>query len=50
MIDVMPGCKNELAEKHLPQIAPREDTYGGPKGRRADMVSLTHTLTSERTS
>ena len=38
VIDILHGCANELAAKHIPEVAPREDTLGGPKGRRADMV------------
>ena len=33
------GVSNELAVKHLPDVAPRNDTAGGqPFGRRGDMV------------
>ncbi|CAD7697177.1 unnamed protein product [Ostreobium quekettii] len=30
------GTENELAMTHVPDVAPRNDTYGGPVGRRAD--------------
>jgi len=32
------GVHNELAETHVPQITPRKDDFGGPMGRRGDMV------------
>lgn len=32
------GVHNELAEKHIPEVLPRNDTIGGPYGRKADMV------------
>ena len=32
------GVNNELALKHVPEVIPRNDTIGGPRGRRADMV------------
>ncbi|KAK9864376.1 hypothetical protein WJX84_004323, partial [Apatococcus fuscideae] len=32
------GVSNELALKHVPWVAPRNDTYAGPEGRRGDMV------------
>ncbi len=32
------GVHNELALKHIPDVAPRNDTLAGPQGRRADMV------------
>ena len=38
MIDILHGCANGLAAQHIPEVAPREDTLGGPRGRRADMV------------
>ena len=34
----MKGCCNELALRHIPEVAPRNDTLGGPYGRRSDMV------------
>lgn len=34
----MIGCNNELAVRHIPQIAPRNDTLAGPAGRLADQV------------
>lgn len=40
------GTHNELAERHLPGVEPRQDTLAGPVGRRADMVGglyLAHT-------
>ena len=36
------GVSNELAMKHVPWVAPRNDTYAGPVGRRGDMVRSTH--------
>ena len=30
------GVLNELADRHIGHIEPRDDTYGGPRGRRAD--------------
>jgi hypothetical protein len=32
------GVNNPLAEKHIPEISPRNDELAGPKGRRADQV------------
>jgi len=32
------GVMNELAERHISEIIPREDEYGGPEGRKADMA------------
>eukprot|EP00195_Chlamydomonas_chlamydogama_P017790 CAMPEP_0202892052 /NCGR_PEP_ID=MMETSP1392-20130828/1901_1 /ASSEMBLY_ACC=CAM_ASM_000868 /TAXON_ID=225041 /ORGANISM="Chlamydomonas chlamydogama, Strain SAG 11-48b" /LENGTH=613 /DNA_ID=CAMNT_0049575927 /DNA_START=352 /DNA_END=2193 /DNA_ORIENTATION=- len=34
----MIGVANELAVRHIPEIAPRNDTLAGPLGRRADQV------------
>ena len=34
----MKGCCNELALRHIPEVAPRNDTLAGPFGRRSDMV------------
>ena len=34
----MIGVNNELAVRHIPHIAPRNDTLAGPYGRRADQV------------
>lgn len=34
----MIGVANELATRHIPEIAPRNDSLAGPKGRRADQV------------
>lgn len=36
--DYLKGVNNELAVKHIPNISPRHDTYGGVYGRRADQV------------
>lgn len=36
--EILKGCANELADKHIPQVEPRQDTLAGPKGRRADTV------------
>ncbi|CAD7695974.1 unnamed protein product [Ostreobium quekettii] len=32
------GVINDLALRHVRHVAPRNDTYGGPRGRRADRV------------
>ena len=32
------GVNNELALKYIPAVEPRDDTFAGPKGRRADQV------------
>ena len=34
----MIGVNNELALRHIPEVAPRNDTLAGPYGRRADQV------------
>ena len=34
----MKGVNNNLAMKHVPEIAPRNDTLAGPLGRRGDQV------------
>ncbi|MEW5312642.1 MAG: hypothetical protein WDW38_004261 [Sanguina aurantia] len=34
----MIGVNNELADRHIPEIAKRNDTLAGPAGRRADQV------------
>ncbi|EFN52293.1 hypothetical protein CHLNCDRAFT_58899 [Chlorella variabilis] len=36
--DYLHGTHNELAERHLADVAPRQDELAGPAGRRADMV------------
>jgi hypothetical protein len=36
--DYMIGVNNELAVRHVPEVAPRNDTLAGPIGRRGDMV------------
>lgn len=41
--EILKGCANELADKHIPQVEPRQDTLAGPKGRRADTV-ISHWL------
>jgi hypothetical protein len=33
------GVVNDLSMRHVPDIAPRNDTLAGPKGRRGDQVS-----------
>ncbi|CAL8472223.1 g11765 [Coccomyxa elongata] len=38
--EILKGCANELADKHIPQVEPRQDTLAGPKGRRADTVGV----------
>ena len=35
----MGGVANELALRHIPQIAPRRDELAGPVGRRSDQVA-----------
>jgi peptidyl serine alpha-galactosyltransferase len=32
------GVQNELADRHIPEIPRRNDTFAGPVGRRSDMV------------
>ena len=32
------GVNNELAMRHVPEVAPRNDTLAGPQGRRGDQV------------
>ncbi len=32
------GVNNEMAEKYLPNIPPRNDSLAGPEGRRSDQV------------
>lgn len=34
----MIGVANALADRHIPEIDKRTDTFAGPIGRRADMV------------
>eukprot|EP00798_Chlamydomonas_sp_ICE-L_P028050 gene28050-31152_t len=34
----MIGVNNELAIRHIPEVAPRNDTLAGPVGRRGDQV------------
>lgn len=34
----MIGVTNELAVRHIPEVAPRNDTLAGPWGRRGDQV------------
>ena len=34
----MIGVNNNLATRHIPDVAPRNDTLAGPYGRRADQV------------
>lgn len=36
--DYMIGVDNELADRHIPEIARRNDTLAGPAGRRSDRV------------
>ncbi len=38
------GVNNELALKYIPTTEPRDDTFAGPKGRRADQVGSGCTL------
>ncbi len=35
----MDGVGNELALRHIPHVAPRQDELAGPVGRRGDQVS-----------
>jgi hypothetical protein len=32
------GVINDLADRHIPEVAPRNDSFAGPKGRRSDQV------------
>ena len=34
----MDGVANELALRHIPDVAPRQDELAGPVGRRGDQV------------
>lgn len=34
------GVNNEMAEKYLPNIPPRNDSLAGPQGRRSDQVKI----------
>ena len=34
------GVQNEMADKYLPNVAPRNDSLAGPQGRKSDQVSL----------
>ena len=34
----MDGVANELATRHIPDSAPRQDELAGPAGRRSDQV------------
>ena len=36
--DYLIGVDNDLARRHIPEVAPRADTLAGPAGRRADRV------------
>ncbi len=36
----MDGVANELALRHIPLVAPRQDELAGPIGRRGDQVSF----------
>ena len=38
------GVNNDLALKYIPTVEPRDDTFAGPKGRRADQVGSGCTL------
>jgi hypothetical protein len=38
----MIGCNNDLAVRHIPEIAVRNDTLAGPLHRRCDMVRTKH--------
>lgn len=33
---LLKGIRNDMALKHIPEVEPRNDTLGGPPGRRAD--------------
>lgn len=45
MYTYMIGVNNELAVRHVPEIAPRNDTLAGPEGRRGDQVRESKCLT-----
>ena len=32
------GVQNEMADKYLPSIAPRNDSLAGPQGRKSDQA------------
>lgn len=38
-LDYLAGVENALALKHVPNVAPRQDWFAGPLGRRADKVT-----------
>ena len=35
------GVNNDLAMRHIPEVAPKQDTLAGPSGRRSDQVCCT---------
>ena len=37
-LEYLDGVQNELALRHVPNVAPRQDWLAGPYGRRADKV------------
>jgi hypothetical protein len=37
-MELLDGVQNALALKHVPDVAPRQDWFAGPEGRRADKV------------
>ncbi len=37
-LEYLDGVQNELALRHVPYVAPRQDWLAGPYGRRADKV------------
>eukprot|EP00873_Tetraselmis_striata_P002928 jgi/Tetstr1/423192/TSEL_001312.t1 len=39
------GVANDLAERHIPEIAPRDDLLAGPRGRRSDQVGGVQSMT-----
>eukprot|EP00210_Caulerpa_lentillifera_P008405 g8017.t1 len=36
--DFLKGVHNQMTEVHIPEVIARQDNYGGPKGRKADMA------------
>ena len=36
----MDGVSNDLALRHIPEVAPLNDTLAGPYGRRGDQVRV----------
>eukprot|EP00210_Caulerpa_lentillifera_P008385 g7997.t1 len=36
--DFLKGVHNQMTEVHIPEVIARQDDYGGPKGRKADLA------------